>query len=41
MSTTQKKYGLGRFLFDLFFGILTGGLWWLFLFLRFLFTNNK
>ncbi len=30
----KKKYGFWRFMFDFTFGVLTGGLWWLFLLLR-------
>lgn len=29
-----KKYGPLRFLFDFTLGVLTGGLWWLYLLLR-------
>lgn len=39
--TTKKRYGLGRFLFDLLFGIVTGGLWWLFLLGRALFATSR
>lgn len=30
----NKKYGLFKFLVDVFLGILTGGLWWLYLLFR-------
>jgi len=36
---THKRYGFWHFMFDLFLGILTGGLWWLFLVFRFLFRH--
>lgn len=34
MSKRNKKYGIFRFMFDFTLGVLTGGLWWLFLLLR-------
>lgn len=32
----NKKYGLLRFAFDIMFGLVTGGLWWIYLAFRFL-----
>ena len=36
MSTVvyQKKYGLGRFLFDVLMTIITGGFWLIWVFVR-------
>ena len=36
MSTVvyQKKYGLGRFLFDVLMTVLTGGFWLIWVFVR-------
>lgn len=31
---TRQRYGLFRFIFDVLFGIITGGLWWLYLLFR-------
>lgn len=31
---TKKKYGFWRFIGDVVLGVLTGGIWWLFLFFR-------
>jgi hypothetical protein len=39
-TSTKKPYGLGRFLFDLLFGIVTGGLWWLWLLFKALRNNS-
>lgn len=33
-TRTRQRYGLLRFIFDILFGIITGGLWWLFLLFR-------
>lgn len=30
----KKKYGPFRFLMDVFLGIITGGLWWMYLLFR-------
>ena len=30
-----NRYGLGRFLVDLILGCVTGGLWWLYLVIRY------
>ena len=27
----MKHYGFGRFLLDLFLGLITGGIWWIYL----------
>lgn len=39
MSNT-KSYGLGRFLFDIIFGVVTCGVWWAWLLLKFLRKNS-
>jgi hypothetical protein len=36
MARGRNKYGLGRFLFDIIFGVLTGGIWWIYLLLKFI-----
>lgn len=39
MSVTvagKKKYGFWRFIGDVVLGVLTGGIWWLYLFFRFI-----
>ena len=33
---SQKKYGLGHFLLDFFLGVITGGIWWIFLVFKFI-----
>lgn len=35
----KKSYGLGHFLMDLFLGVITGGIWWIWLIFKFLRTN--
>lgn len=40
MARSKKKYGFGKLLFDLIFGLLTGGIWWLILFIIFLRKNS-
>jgi hypothetical protein len=37
----KKKYGVIHFLFDFTLGVLTGGLWWLFLLLRYLSQGGR
>jgi hypothetical protein len=39
VSNNKKSYGLFRFLWDFFLGCITGGLWWVFLLIRYLRTN--
>lgn len=40
MARNTKRYGLGSFLFDLIFGLITGGLWWVYLAFRFFRRNS-
>lgn len=40
MSRNRKSYSLGRFLLDVILGMVTGGLWWVWLVLKFLFKNS-
>lgn len=35
---SKKKYGLGRFLVDIVLGVLTGGIWWIWLLFKFIRT---
>ena len=37
----KKKRGTLGILFDIVFGILTGGLWWVWIFIRFLRNNSQ
>lgn len=37
----KKKYGLMHFLLDFVLGVLTGGLWWMFLLLRHISRGGK
>jgi hypothetical protein len=30
----RKKYGFWKFMFDLWFGVFTGGVWWFYLLLK-------
>lgn len=32
----NKKYGLGSFIIDLLLGSITGGLWWIYLLIRYI-----
>jgi hypothetical protein len=34
MNKKNKRYGFLHFCLDFFLGVITGGLWWLFLLLR-------
>ena len=34
MSNTNKRYGCLHFLWDFFLGVITGGIWWLYLLFR-------
>lgn len=36
MARNTRKYGLGSFLFDLIFGIITCGIWWIYLIFKFI-----
>jgi hypothetical protein len=36
----QKRYGIGRFIFDVFMTCITGGLWLLWLLFKFFRTNS-
>ncbi|QED11589.1 membrane protein [Arthrobacter phage Qui] len=40
MARSRKRYGLGKFLFDLILGFLTCGIWWIFLLFKFFRTNS-
>lgn len=33
-TRSRQRYGFLRFTFDVLFGIITGGLWWLYLLFR-------
>lgn len=33
-TTTTKRYGFWKFVWDVFLGIITGGLWWLYLLIK-------
>ncbi len=37
----MKKYGFGSILFDIFMVVITGGLWLIWIAIKFLRTNSK
>ena len=37
----RKKYGLGNLIFDFILTMITGGLWLIWIFIRFLRTNSR
>lgn len=41
MSARRKKYGLGKLLLDFALVFLTGGLWLVWILIRFLRTNSR
>ena len=34
MGNNKKKYTLGRFIFDFILGVLTGGIWWIYVLIK-------
>lgn len=40
-ATMKKKYGLGGFLLDCFLTVITGGLWLVYLLIKYLRSNTK
>lgn len=40
MSNRTKHYGISRFLLDLVLGVITGGIWWVYLIFKFIFKSS-